>query len=405
MSINFPTSLDSLSNPTSSDTQSGVDHAAQHANANDAIEALEAKVGANSSAVTTSHDYKLSGVTGSDKAVSKTGTEILTNKTLTAPVLNVGSDATGDIYYRNSGGVLTRLPIGTAGQILDVSGSGIPEWVANPAANDASTTSKGVVEIATQAEVDAGTGTPTTTAQLIPTIGTTRARLVNSYVADSGSSTAYAIAPSPVITAYSAGQEFTFKATNANTTTTPTLNVNSLGAKTIIHTDGTALVVGQISANAIVTCIYDGTSMQLVAGGNRAKVKMGTTTRDMSTASGNQTIAHGLGITPRFIKITTGYGSNGSPSFNSGAVFSSVGLYDGTNTSSVNSYIATGTSQNGSYSSTDSSYIVYFDQNYYSAGGQVAKATVTFDATNITLAWTKVGSANGTLNIMWEAYS
>ena len=69
---NFPTSLDSLTNPSSSDTLNSqtVPHAAQHANANDAIEALEAKVGADGSAVTSSHDYKLSGVTGSQKALA-----------------------------------------------------------------------------------------------------------------------------------------------------------------------------------------------------------------------------------------------------------------------------------------------------------------------------------------------
>ena len=83
MATNFPeTGLDSLTNPTSTDTMSAVPHYAQHANANDAIEALEAKVGVDGSAVTTSHDYKLSNVTGSDKAASVTGTETLTNKTL-----------------------------------------------------------------------------------------------------------------------------------------------------------------------------------------------------------------------------------------------------------------------------------------------------------------------------------
>ncbi len=59
MSTNFPTSLDTLQNPTSTDTVASVDHAAQHTNANDAIEALQAKVGIDSSAVSTSHDYKI----------------------------------------------------------------------------------------------------------------------------------------------------------------------------------------------------------------------------------------------------------------------------------------------------------------------------------------------------------
>lgn len=59
MATNFPTSLDSLTNPQETDSVEAVSHAAQHANANDAIEALEAKVGANNSAVTTSLDYRV----------------------------------------------------------------------------------------------------------------------------------------------------------------------------------------------------------------------------------------------------------------------------------------------------------------------------------------------------------
>jgi len=59
MATNFPTSLDSLTNPIATDKLNNPSHATQHANANDAIEALEAKVGVNSSAVTTSLDYKI----------------------------------------------------------------------------------------------------------------------------------------------------------------------------------------------------------------------------------------------------------------------------------------------------------------------------------------------------------
>lgn len=42
----------------------------------------------------------------------------------------LGLDATGDTYYRNSSGFFTRLPIGTSGQVLTVSGGGIPSWAA-----------------------------------------------------------------------------------------------------------------------------------------------------------------------------------------------------------------------------------------------------------------------------------
>ena len=59
MATNFPSSLDSFTNPTAVDTLDSPPHDTQHADANDAIEALQAKVGVNGSAVATSHDYKI----------------------------------------------------------------------------------------------------------------------------------------------------------------------------------------------------------------------------------------------------------------------------------------------------------------------------------------------------------
>ena len=62
MATNFPTSLDTLVNPLPGDNVNAPSHAAQHTNANDAIEALEQKVGITNSAVTTTHDYRISQV-------------------------------------------------------------------------------------------------------------------------------------------------------------------------------------------------------------------------------------------------------------------------------------------------------------------------------------------------------
>ena len=56
MATNFPASLDSLSNPSPNNTLDSPSHSTHHANLNDAIEALEAKVGVDGSAVATSHD-------------------------------------------------------------------------------------------------------------------------------------------------------------------------------------------------------------------------------------------------------------------------------------------------------------------------------------------------------------
>ena len=109
----FPTSLDTLTNPATTDNLNNPSHAAQHGTANDILEALEAKVGIDSSAVTTSLDYKLSGVTGTDKAVSKTGTETLTNKTVNGVVLDATGAATS--YLDKTGSYST--PTGATGAL------------------------------------------------------------------------------------------------------------------------------------------------------------------------------------------------------------------------------------------------------------------------------------------------
>lgn len=91
MATNFPTSLDALTNPASGDALNNPSHSAQHANANDAIEALQAKVGVDSSAVATSHTYKIAQL--ETNGVTLTGTQTLTNKTLTNPNIKSAEEA------------------------------------------------------------------------------------------------------------------------------------------------------------------------------------------------------------------------------------------------------------------------------------------------------------------------
>jgi hypothetical protein len=47
---------------------------------------------------------------------------------LTAMNIALGSDGTGDLYYRAAGGALTRLGIGTPGQLLNVTAGLLPAW-------------------------------------------------------------------------------------------------------------------------------------------------------------------------------------------------------------------------------------------------------------------------------------
>ncbi len=127
---------------------------------------------------------------------------------------------------------------------------------------NASTTVKGIVELATQAEVDAKTTTGGTGALLVPTPERQRSTLLSDYVVDTGSANAYAIAPSPAISAYTTGQRFTFKSTNTNTLTS-TLNVNTVGTKTI-QRNGSNLGAGDIISGQIYEVEYDGTNFQLL---------------------------------------------------------------------------------------------------------------------------------------------
>lgn len=69
MSTAFPLGLDSLSNPGPTNKQNSPSHSSQHANANDAIEALEAKVGVNGSSNPDSLDYKIANLETSNAPI------------------------------------------------------------------------------------------------------------------------------------------------------------------------------------------------------------------------------------------------------------------------------------------------------------------------------------------------
>lgn len=166
-------------------------------------------------------------------------------------------------------------------------------------APNATTTQKGIVELATQAEIDAKTATGGTGASLVPTPDLNRWVLGSDYVVDTGSANAYAIAPSPAISAYTTGQIFSFKAVNANTTTS-TLNVNGLGLKTIKKNDGTIasdLRAGDILAGQIVMVEYDGTNFQLITALHPQQIQNGNFVYAASS-TGNDTYVITVAPTP-----------------------------------------------------------------------------------------------------------
>jgi hypothetical protein len=114
----------------------------------------------------------------------------------------------------------------------------------------------------------AGVDTVTGSKDAVNVKSVQRGALVYSAASNSGST--YLVTLSPAPDSYVAGMLVNFKANIANTGVT-TVNVNGLGAKTIKKSVSGDLSVGDISANQMVSVIYDGTNFQLLAGSSGGK--------------------------------------------------------------------------------------------------------------------------------------
>ncbi len=156
-------------------------------------------------------------------------------------------------------------------------------------------------------------------------------------------------------------------------------------AKAVVYPNQASVLTGHIPSSTIGLFGYDGTNFQFLTGGT-VNYKNGTTTHDISV-TGAQTIAHGLGVTPKQIKVRVFF----SPSASAG--YMSDGVYNGITTSCIFQYIAA----SGQTAGTDSTNIVNLP-----IPSNAVVATVSYDAINITLTWSKTNTPTGTCVIIWE---
>jgi hypothetical protein len=123
------------------------------------------------------------------------------------------------------------------------------------------------------------------------------------------------------------------------------------------------------------------------------------------TSAGTQTIAHGLGVTPKRVKILAQTYSSGYNFPNTQV--QSTGTYDGTNTSTIAyhvDHVGSGYGTGASIS-TDTINIIFIRTYYddYSGNSNSSSARISVDATNITLTWSTGTSGAGAFPFMWEA--
>ena len=122
--------------------------------------------------------------------------------------------------------------------------------------------------------------------------------------------------------------------------------------------------------------------------------KNGSTTYDLSTATGTQNIAHGLGSTPKMVRISVMSAIEANGSKNIG-----TWLYNGTTSSVVGFSYNNGASRNMDSSGDLKAYGISSSEIEYQTG------VISVDEINISISWTKTNGPTGILYINWEAVS
>lgn len=161
-----------------------------------------------------------------------------------------------------------------------------------------------IVDHSGQPAIDDGT-TATLEANLLLAIQSI-AQQDNNYAADAGAANAYVVTLTPAPAALNAGLIVRFKAANANTGAA-TLNVNGLGAKNIVHRDGSALLSGEIVTGAICEAIYDGT--QFILYGVGFSQQQGDVRYALQSAFVNSKATNGYQKLPNGLILQWGSGS------------------------------------------------------------------------------------------------
>lgn len=150
-------------------------------------------------------------------------------------------------------------------------------------------------------------------------------------ITTTGSANAYVLTTGLSLAAYVSGQAFKIKTNFANTGAA-TINVDGLGAKSIVKNGSTALASGDLASGQVYEIAYDGTNFQLVGKFGQTEDATLTAFAALSWSSGKPLVQFtaadtvSLTLAPDVTSITVGQGSVSSPSINFSGV-TNYGLY------------------------------------------------------------------------------
>ena len=100
LATNFPNSLDELVNPNSTDSLSNPSHSQQHINLNDAVEAIQSKVGIDGSEDVNSLDYRVSSLEDANSGSVAEDLGLSGNNSLT--VTGIENKTTVDYFLKTA---------------------------------------------------------------------------------------------------------------------------------------------------------------------------------------------------------------------------------------------------------------------------------------------------------------
>ena len=194
------------------------------------------------------------------------------------------------------------------------------------------------------------------------------------YGVSAGSANTYTLTPNPTLTAYAAGVDLLVKINVANTGAS-TINVDSLGAKSIKKTDGTDPASGDLALNGIVELVYDGTNFQLVATGAAAASDLNWMSSSITTNTVRILEQHGVSAVHTTAGVVDEFESNTDAETIIGASASTNETYDAS--SDFYQQTAGATSQ--------TSDIPYTTESNYTQKEESGTSTATISGDTVTL--------------------